>query len=204
MPNLYKKLFASFYDPFMHKTERGLYKKRKSLIEPLRGRILEVGSGTGINYQFYSSEVELLALDPNPHMLTKAENKAHEQLNITYINHGICDDGVGMHIAHQSLDAIVSTLVLCSVPNPSLAIARFKQWLKPDGKLVVLEHIHAENKLNQQLQNLVNPIWRPVADGCNLNRNTDQLFLDGGFTPIESEYFVQSLRWIMGIYRLNS
>lgn len=204
MPGLYKKIFASFYDSFMHKTERGLYKKRKALIEPLRGKVLEVGSGTGINYQFYSFDTQLFALDPNQHMLSKAELKAHEKLNITYLNFGICDNDVSNHIEPNSLDAIVSTLVLCSVSNPELALARFKQWLKPDGKLIVLEHIHAENPINKILQNMINPLWRPVADGCNINRNTDQLLLHAGFDSTDSVYFVQSLRWVMGVYRITT
>lgn len=203
MNNPYKKLFARFYDSFMRGTERGLYKKRKALIEPLRGRILEVGSGTGINYQFYSSEAEIFALDPNKSMLTRAANKAPENLSITYVHHRICDNDVETYIKQHSLDAIVSTLVLCSVPDPEKAIERFKYWLKPNGKLIILEHIHAENKLNQRLQNIINPLWSSFSDGCNLNRNTDVLIKQGGFTPIKSEYFVQSLRWILGVYVLK-
>ena len=203
MPSIYKKLFARYYDSFMYKTERGLYKKRKALIEPLRGRILEIGSGTGINYQFYSSDTELFALDPNQHMLDKAAIKAHERLNITYLNFGICDEGVKDHVDYESLDSIVCTLTLCSIPHPELAIERFRKLLKPDGKLIVLEHIHANNKFNKSVQNLLNPIWRSFSDGCNINRNTDQILLDGGFKPDESEYFVQSLRWVMGVYRYD-
>lgn len=159
MANLYNKIFAFVYDSFMYKTERGLYKKRKALIEPLRGRVLEIGSGTGINYQFYSSDTHLFALDPNQHMLDKAALKAHDRLNITYLNYGICDDELMSHIDFESLDCIVSTLTLCSIPHPELAIERFRKLLKPDGKLIVLEHIHPENKLNKSLQNLINPIW---------------------------------------------
>jgi ubiquinone/menaquinone biosynthesis C-methylase UbiE len=204
MPSIYKKLFALFYDSFMLKTERGLYKKRKALIEPLRGRILEVGSGTGINYQFYSKDAEIFALDPNKSMLKRAEIKAPQDLLITYLNHKICDEEISALIKQGSLDAIVSTLVLCSVPDPKMAIERFKYWLKPEGKLIILEHIHASNPLNKQLQNLINPVWRPFSDGCNLNRNTDVLLEQGGFTAVESEYFVQSLRWVMGNYQLNA
>jgi ubiquinone/menaquinone biosynthesis C-methylase UbiE len=203
MANPYKKLFARFYDSFMHGTERGLYKKRRALIEPLRGRILEVGSGTGINYQFYSSEAEIFALEPNKSMLTRAEQKAPENLSITYLHHRICDDEVETYIRQSSLDAIVSTLVLCSVPDPEKAIERFKYWLKPDGKLIILEHIHAEKKLIRRLQNLVNPVWRSFSDGCNLNRNTDVLLDKGGFSLVKAEYFVQSLRWILGTYILK-
>ena len=203
MANPYKNLFAHFYDSFMRGTERGLYKKRKALIEPLRGRILEVGSGTGINYQFYSSEAQIFALDPNKSMITRAEQKAPENLSITYLHHRICDDEVETYIKQSSLDAIVSTLVLCSVPDPEKAIERFKYWLKPDGRLIILEHIHAEKKLNQKLQNFINPVWRSFSDGCNLNRNTDVLLQREGFSPVKAEYFVQSLRWILGIYTLN-
>ena len=187
----------------MRSTERGLYKKRKALIEPLAGRILEVGSGTGVNYQFYSPDVQIFALDPNKSMLKRAEEKAPENLSITYLPHRICDGKVEHHIKKQSLDAIVSTLVLCSVPDPEKAIERFKYWLKPHGKLIILEHIRADNKINKKLQNLINPVWKSFSDGCNLNRNTDRLILEAGFKPNKSEYFVQSLRWVMGTYELK-
>ena len=187
----------------MKKTERGLYKKRKALIQPLRGKILEVGSGTGINYQFYSDDVELYALDPNASMLKKAMKKARPELSITYLNHGICDNEIERDFNENSLDAIVSTLVLCSVPDPKKAIKLFKYWLKPDGKLVILEHIHAENPINKRLQNILNPVWRPLSDGCNLNRNTDQLLEKIGFISDNTSYFVQSLRWVMGVYKLD-
>jgi ubiquinone/menaquinone biosynthesis C-methylase UbiE len=203
MVNLYEKIFASVYDSFMRKTERGLFKKRRALIKPLRGRILEVGSGTGINYQFYSSDADIFALDPNENMLSRAKKKAPDNLSITYLHHRICDDKVEHHIKKHSLDAIVSTLVLCSVPDPEKALERFKYWLKPNGKLIILEHIHAENKFNKKIQNLINPVWKYFSDGCNLNRNTDDLILEAGFTPSQSEYFVQSLRWVMGTYQLK-
>lgn len=186
----------------MRKTERGLYKKRKALIQPLNGKVLEVGSGTGINYQFYSDDVQLYALDPNASMLRRAMKKARPDLSITYLNNGICDSKIESNFEENSLDAIVSTLVLCSVPDPQKAISRFRYWLKPEGKLVILEHIHAEKPVNKKLQNLINPIWNPLADGCNLNRNTDQLLEDSGFISNQKEYFVQSLRWVMGVYRL--
>ncbi|MEN8248691.1 MAG: class I SAM-dependent methyltransferase [Bacteroidota bacterium] len=188
----------------MKKTERGLYKKRKALIQPLQGKVLEVGSGTGINYQFYSDDVNLYALDPNASMLKRAMKKARPGLSIKYLNNGICDNNLEPIIEKHSLDTIVSTLVLCSVSNPELAIERFKHWLKPEGKLIILEHIHADNPVNKKLQDLINPVWRPISDGCNLNRNTDQLLEEGGFYSENAEYFVQSLRWVMGIYQLRS
>jgi ubiquinone/menaquinone biosynthesis C-methylase UbiE len=203
MAAFYKKIFARVYDRFMYKTERGLYKKRKKLISSLSGNVLEVGSGTGVNYQFYSSEVKLIALDPNLAMLKMAEAKADPRLNIVYLNHGVDDRELDQHIDKNSLDVVVSTLVLCSIPEPEKAIEKFGDWLKPGGKLVILEHIHAENKFNKKIQNLINPVWRFFADGCNLNRNTDVLLEEGGFTPLEEEYFAQSLRWVMGVYTVG-
>lgn len=187
----------------MRKTERGLYKKRRSLIAPLTGRILEVGSGTGTNFQFYSKHAEIMALEPNTYMRNQALKKADDTLTVKHLNYGICDEDLESHIEKESLDAIVSTLVLCSVKKPGIAIERFKQWLKPEGKLIILEHIHASNPINKQFQNLLNPIWRTVSDGCNLNRNTDEMLMAAGFTSNNTEYFVQSLRWVMGVYTID-
>ena len=81
---------------------------------------------------------------------------------------------------------------------------KFKNWLKPTGKLIILEHIHAEKNPNRFLQNIVNPVWKLVGDGCNLNRDTDVLIKEAGFKIESEEYFKQSLRFYRGIFTLWS
>lgn len=201
MSNLYKKLFAGIYDPFMNKLEHKFYNYRMGLLSDITGDVLEVGAGTGINFQFYKSEVNLIALEPSPFMKKRAELKVPEGLNVEFLINKINDEEVENRIGDKSLDYIVCTLVLCSIDKPNMALKKFNRWLKDDGKLIVLEHIHSEKKINKKLQDVVNPVWKKVADGCNLNRNTDVLIKNNGFEAIEEEYFQSSIRFHSGVFK---
>ncbi len=186
----------------MHDFEKRLYKRRKELLSNLGGNVLGVGEGTGVNFQFYPDSTNVFSVDPSKHMLAKARLKAAGKGNITFYNYGINDQELDQHLAPKSMDAIVCTLVLCTIPNPTLALENFKRWLKPNGKLIIMEHIHADRPINKALQNIVNPAWKAFGDGCNLNRNTDQLIKDAGFKPVHEEYFKRTLRFYSGVFKL--
>ena len=202
MAKIYQKLFATFYDPFMRGFERSLYKTRRELIDGLSGEIIEVGAGTGVNFKFYGDKAHVTAIEPSLPMLKKAEQKVSAETNVKFLNFGVCDAELNNHIQPHSIDYVVSMLVLCTIPDPEKALEQFRNWLKPDGKLIILEHIHAEHPRNQKIQNVINPAWRAFAEGCNLNRNTDQLILDAGFKPVTHEYIKRSLRFVKGVYKL--
>lgn len=199
---IYQKLFAKFYDGFMHDFERRLYKKRRKLLSNLKGQVIGVGEGTGINFQFYPDDITVHAVEPSRPMMEKALIKAAGRPNIKFYNKGINDAALNNHFRENSIDAIICTLVLCTIPDPLQALENFKKWLKPDGKLVIMEHIHASKPLNKSIQNFVNPAWKIIGDGCHLNRNTDQLIKQVGFEPIEDEYFKHSLRFYAGTFKL--
>ena len=199
---VYQKLFARFYDVFMHDFEKRLYKKRSALLSNLEGNVLGVGEGTGVNFQFYPDHINVYSVEPSTPMLEKAKVKATGKGNITFYNHGINDDALEQKIKAHSMDAIICTLVLCTIPNPELALKKFKKWLKPKGKLIIMEHIHAEKTINKKIQNFINPAWKVVGDGCHLNRNTDLLIKEAGFIPVIEEYFKRTLRFYSGVFTL--
>ena len=196
----YQKLFANRYDSFMDGIEKDFFELRKELIQPLEGKILDVGSGTGVNFNHFNENTEVTAIEPSIYMLEKAKNKFPNQENIRLYNLGVNAEELNKIIQPNSLDYIVCTLVLCTVPNPNLALKNFKKWLKPKGKLIVLEHIHSHKKINRVLQNTINPIWKIVGDGCNLNRNTDILIKEAGFLLEKEEYFKKTLRFYKGVF----
>ena len=200
---LYQKLFANFYDVFMHDFEKKLFKKRKNLLSNLEGNILGVGEGTGVNFKFYPKETTVYSVEPSKAMLEKAKLKANDKGNITFYNYGINDQALDNELEEKSMDAIVCTLVLCTIPDPVLALDNFKRWLKPTGKLIIMEHIHAAKPLNKTLQNIINPAWKVVGDGCHLNRNTDALIKEAGFLPLNEEYFKRTLRFYAGVFTLS-
>jgi len=203
MANFYNRLFAKLYDKFMHGFEKGLVKNRNELVSGLKGKVLEVGSGTGVNFSFYNTEADVVAIEPSLPMISVSKTKYCNCSKIEYVNIGITDDRLWQYLDEHSFDFIISTLVLCTVDKPDKAILNYKRLLKPGGKLIVLEHIHSSTKRNKILQNIANPFWNVFSEGCNLNRNTDQLIIRGGFKPVKYEYFVKTLRWVKGVYELG-
>ena len=196
----YQKLFASKYDSFMTNLESSFHPIREELLRDLKGDILDVGSGTGVNFEHFNSKANVIAVEPSSFMLEKSKAKLPAKANITTYNLSVTDEAVDSILAKHSLDYIVCTLVLCTVSDQNLALRKFKSWLKPTGKLIILEHIHAQKNPNRLLQNIVNPVWRVIGDGCNLNRDTDVLIKEAGF-KLESEYyFKRSLRFYQGIF----
>lgn len=201
--SFYNKLFARFYDPAMRDFEKSLFKKRKELLSDLEGNVLGVGEGTGVNFQFYPQNAQVFAVEPSESMLHVAKKKASKFNNITFLNYGINDKELEQHIEGNSMDAIVCTLVLCTIPDPEKALQNFKRWLKPNGKLIIMEHIHATKPINKSVQNLFNPVWKVFAEGCNLNRNTDIMIKEAGFEPVKEEYFKRTLRFHSGVFKLT-
>ncbi|HHB78724.1 MAG TPA: class I SAM-dependent methyltransferase [Saprospiraceae bacterium] len=200
---MYKKIFATFYDPFMVSIEKGIGPRREALLSPLTGKILDVGCGTGVNFQYFREDAEVIAIEPSSAMLAYAKKKLSQYPNIKTYNLGVNNPQMEEIVSPKSMDYVVSTLVLCTIPNPKQAIENYKKWLKPTGKLIVLEHIKSENKLFGSMQEILNPVWNGLADGCNLNRHTDEYILEAGFKPDAHFYSGNKLRWIQGIYSLS-
>jgi len=190
---IYKRLFGAVYDPFMHSIEENHLKKRRSrLLSNLSGKVLEVGVGTGVNFEHYNEDAEITGIEPSPYMLPRAEKKRDVLLfpnRITLLKIGCGYPEMGKLIEKNSLDAVVCTLVLCTVPEPTRALENFMKWLKPGGKLVILEHIRSHNPMRGRMQDLMNPVWRKVADGCHLNRPTDMILDGSGFQMIREDRF---------------
>jgi len=202
MSKIYQKIFATGYDPVMNSIEKNVFQEiRKNLIGNLEGRILDVGAGTGVNFRFYHSNTEVIAVEPSLAMLQKAKEKIMEKQNIQIINYGINDIQVNKVIAPESLDAVICTLVLCTVPNYKLALENIKEWLKPGGKLVILEHIHAKNRISKTVQNVINPLWNIIGEGCHLNRNTDEAINKLGLIFESEDYFKMGLLWYLAVLR---
>lgn len=196
---IYPTLFAKFYDGVIHSFEEKISPDRENFLKDLKGKIIDVGSGTGANFKYFNAEAEVLAVEPALEMLNKSKEKIQGK-NIKLIHLGINDEALENYFEPKSIDAIVCTLVLCTIPNPELAISNLKKWLKPDGKLIIIEHICSEKSINLKFQNLVNPVWKKFAEGCNLNRNTEKLLAESGFKSENATTFHLGLRIVKGIY----
>ncbi|MEH0155111.1 class I SAM-dependent methyltransferase [Limibacter armeniacum] len=194
--SFYSRIFASLYNPFMNSMEeRILARWRKKILYTQKGNILEIGAGTGNNFQFYDSEAEVIACEPSKEMLRYAKFKINAEVitNVTLVHAAIGDDVLEDYVPEGGFDAIVFTLVLCTIPDIEDAIQKAKKWLHPDGKLLVLEHIHDRDSWKGTFQKVIQPLWFYIAEGCDLTRNTDQILKKNGFTPIWERYFYHVL-----------
>ena len=160
---------------------------RRRLIRQLRGEVLEVGAGTGVNIRFYPDEVTGLVLsEPDRHMRVRLQRQVdrHRPGKARIIG-GTAEQ---IDLPDESVDYVVSTLVCCSVSNLSASLGEFRRVLKPGGGLVFLEHVAAaDGSSRRRWQNRINPLWKTLMGNCHLNRETEQAILAGGFEIIRIE-----------------
>jgi len=203
----FSRLFGLSYDRFMSGMEkRYLRARRARLLSPLKGRILEVGVGTGINFEHYSGDIEVVGIEPSPYMMPQAMKRREVLLfpdKITLHHVGCSYPEMEQLIEPSSLDAVVCTLVLCTIPDPGKALGNFRKWLKPGGKLVVIEHIRSHDHFKGRMQDLVNPLWARMAEGCQLNRSTDMLILQSGFSLLQEERFRIGIPFYEALYEVR-
>jgi ubiquinone/menaquinone biosynthesis C-methylase UbiE len=188
----YARFFARIYNPVMNGIEKNvLGPRRKALLENLEGKVLEVGAGTGVNFQYYNAKAEVLACEPSASMLQRAQTKLEElgKSNIELLHAGLGDEALAERLPKGGYDYIVCTLVLCTVPDLDAALKELHSWLKPTGQLIVLEHIRAQGAFGKALQWTFGPLWCHLAEGCHLSRQTDEKLEEYGFEAMEEEYF---------------
>ena len=181
------KLMAAFYDRFMAKTEdAGLREWRRALLAPLEGTVVEAGAGTGANIALYPDAVERVVLtEPDPHMRGALVDKVAALADRARFTVSEAK-ATTLPLDDSEADAVVTTLVLCSVRDPAAALAEFRRVLRPGGRLVYLEHVSAyETPKRAKWQRRIEPIWKRVAGNCHLTRRTEQFILDAGFVVEE-------------------
>lgn len=159
--------------------------RRSQLLAEARGRVLEIGGGTGANTPYYGHETRLVVSDPDPSMYLHLQQKsAGDRPPFDFLS----STAEAIPFETDRFDLVVATLVLCSVTHPAQAMAEIARVLKPGGKFLFLEHIRATGK-KAYLQNAVQPLWSLVGSGCHPNRATVTLIRDFGFRIEELELF---------------
>lgn len=159
--------------------------ERAHLIERAKGRVLELGSGTGANFRFYGDQlVTLWALEPEVPVMKLAKS-ARSELPPAQAGkiHLVCGDGHQLPFADNSLDTVICCLVLCTVPNPEKMLSEAYRVLKPEGQLLVFEHVEADDNSPRlrRWQHRLNSVWRQFACGCELIRPTRKTIEQAGF-----------------------
>lgn len=165
---------------------KALHKQRQRVVPQASGRVLEIGIGTGLNLRHYDVQKvsELIGLDPSMGMHKLAKKRMHQA--------GLSVEMVGLPaekipLDDDSIDTIVMTYTLCTIPDPNQALKEMRRVLKPEGRLLYLEHGVAPDQHIQKWQDRLQPVWGKLAGGCHLNRDIPKLLSEAGFNPGDYE-----------------
>jgi SAM-dependent methyltransferase len=190
--DLWSRVFAAAYDPFVARAERsGIANARQELLAGVRGRVLEIGAGTGLNVEHYPPGSDVTYTEPNRHMAKRLRARGVDVVEASAERLPFADD---------SFDTVVSTLVFCTVPNVDASLREVGRVLAPGGRLLFLEHVRAEpgSKLERWQDRLHGP-WHALACGCNCNRDLLASLAAGSFSVEEVRH--ESWRFMLPIVR---
>ncbi len=175
--------YPALYDAVMACAERrGLHRLRIETANAATGRVLEIGAGTGANIPFYVAADVVCVTDPDPAMLRRAGRRM-DHANVPVTQRQCAAEN--LPFADGSIDTVVATLVLCSVPDQRLALAEIQRVLAPGGLFRFVEHVRQEEGMLGWLQDVVTPLWRRCAGECRLNRRTVAAIEAAGFARVD-------------------
>ena len=161
--------------------------RKRTLLGTLRGEIMEIGPGTGPNLQYYPPGIRWIGIEPNPYMypyLHKAADRAGLGVDLR--------SGTAEQLPAESgsVDAVVSTLVLCSVSDPQGVLREILRVLKPGGRFVFVEHVAAPSDTRlRRVQTFIRPLWKRIGDGCHPDRETWVTIERAGFGEVQLDHF---------------
>jgi len=154
--------------------------REETLVEA-DGEVLEVGFGTALNLRYYRPVVTgLVGIDPMEVADVRSVQRRIESSAFPVSRQTLRADG-GLPFDAGRFDTVVTTWTLCSIPDVSSALEEMRRVLKPGGRYVFIEHGRADEPGTARWQDRINPLWRRVCDGCNINRKIDRLVEEGGF-----------------------
>jgi SAM-dependent methyltransferase len=157
--------------------------ERARFVPCASGLVLEVGVGSGLNLAFYGAAVQrLYALDPSPELLQMARPRADQaSFPVEFLEHS----AEAIPLGDRAVDCVLTTWTLCTIPDPVGALAEMRRVLRPEGRLIFVEHGRAPDSQVVRWQDRLTPLWRRVTGGCHLNRPIDQLLIQGDFDVVE-------------------
>ena len=152
---------------------------RARVIGAAEGRVLEIGIGSGLNFPLYGAPVtSVIGLEPSPELLRMARPRASTApVPITLLD----ASAETIPLDARSVDTVVTTWTLCTIPNAPLALSEMRRVLKPGGTLLFVEHGRAPESGVARWQDRLDPLWSRFAGGCHLNRKMDDLIAGNGF-----------------------
>ena len=152
----------------------GLRRWRQKLVAGLKGRVLEVGSGTGRNLPLYGEDASVVALEPELASLLAARRRSPNTPMVV-------GSAEALPFHSDAFDTVVSSLVFCSVPDPHRGLREVARVLAPGGELRMMEHVRHHGPFRARLQDWIQPLWTRVTGGCHPNRDTEATVVEAGF-----------------------
>jgi SAM-dependent methyltransferase len=161
---------------------------RAECLPQARGDVLEIGIGSGLNLRFYSPEVHhVYGVEPSIELQRMAEKRASAvPFDVTFFPQSAEDP---LPLADSSIDTVVVTWTLCSIPNPMLALQQMRRALKASGRMIYIEHGRSADSGVRVWQDWITPAWKRIGGGCHLNRKVDDLIKAAGFEISEQKSF---------------
>ncbi len=171
---------------------------RSKIVESAKGIVLEIGFGSGYNLPFYNNVSKLYALDPSRELYDLAMGRIAEvSFPVEYLQ----DSAEHISLKENSVDTVVSTWTLCSIPDLVKALREIKRVLKPGGKFLFVEHGQSPKLVNSVVQKLVTPVSRHFTGNCHLDRKIDFFIKESGLVIETIEMFPEKRRPLMFFYR---
>src|ERR1700754_972318 len=180
------RVMALVYDPFVWLGElAGMRRRRRTVVSGARGRVVEIGAGTGLNIAHYPDDIDdLVLMEPEPAMRRKLARRLRRHAVAGRI---VDAPAECLPLSDESVDTVVSTLVLCTVTDPERALCEIARVLRPGGQVLFVEHVRANSRLLAVWQDSLFRPWRAFAGGCCCNRPTGELMRACGFAVTADE-----------------
>lgn len=158
----------------------GFQNKRSQIVPMAHGRILEIGIGSGLNFDHYNFDrvEEIIGVDPAVSSVAMARSRSSKyNSKISFIE----SSAESIDLESSSFDCVVIGYSLCTIPDPLKALAEARRLMKPEGSLLFMEHGLAPEQNIQKWQHRLTPGWKKIGGGCNLNRDIEDLISTSGF-----------------------
>lgn len=160
----------------MRQATFGPYRRR--VVARASGRVLEIGVGSGLNLPLYEAATHVIGLDPSTRLLSMARAAAGELGRSIELLEGSAE---AIPLPGHSVDTVVSTWTMCSIPDVTRALGEMRRVLAPGGRLLFAEHGRSPERRVVRWQDRLTPVWKRIGGGCHLNRPIEQLIRDAGF-----------------------
>lgn len=152
---------------------------RERVISKASGRVLEIGVGSGLNLPLYPAAVSaVVGVEPSVTLLSMAKTQAAPTTSHTELVEASAE---AIPVENESVDTVVTTWTLCTIPDVRRALDEMRRVLKPTGRLLFVEHGRSPDGSVRRWQDRLNPLWKPIAGGCHLNRPIADLIESAGF-----------------------